>query len=66
MQGEVTGELFFPHSENGYFFLDNLILLLPYEKERRKQCDIIQAGLKNQRKRGKKRYAFGWRFELML
>lgn len=54
MQGEVTGEQFFPHSENGYFFLDNLILLPPSEKERRKQCDIIQAGLKNQRKREKK------------
>lgn len=55
MQGEVTGEQFFPHSEKGYFFLKNLILLPPSEKERRKQCDIIQAGLKNQRKRGKKK-----------
>lgn len=35
------------HSENYYFFLENLILLLLSGKEGRKQCDIIQAGLKN-------------------
>lgn len=47
VEGEVMGEKCFHHSENGYFFHENLILLLLSRKEGRKQCGIIQTGLKN-------------------
>jgi len=55
VEREVTGEQIFHHSENGYFFLENLIFYCSLErKEGRKQCDIIQAGLKNYRREKKK------------